>query len=133
MVRQALRDTTLPVGGGADQTAPIFVAKGDIVNCNRYLMHRDPEIWGEDAEVFDPERWRDARPMWKFVPFGGGPRICPAHVLVMTEASYVLCRFAQRFEKIEARDDRPWTEIMRIGPSNMHGVKVAMVKDPAGK
>ncbi|KAF2686195.1 cytochrome P450 monooxygenase [Lentithecium fluviatile CBS 122367] len=129
MVRQALTDTTLPVGGGQDQAAPIFVAKGDIVSCNRYLMHRDLDIWGPDAEEFNPERWREARPMWKFVPFGGGPRICPAHVLVMTEASYVLCRFAQRFEKIEAKDDRPYTAIMRIGPSNMHGVKISAVKD----
>ncbi|RMZ44931.1 hypothetical protein AFCA_010741 [Aspergillus flavus] len=126
MVRIALEDTTLPVGGGPDQSQPIFIQKGDIVHANRYLMHRDPDNWGPDAEVFRPERWGDVRPLWKFVPFGGGPRICPAHVLVDTEASYVLLRFVQRFRTLEPRDERPYKAIMRIGPSNLHGVNVAV-------
>ncbi|KAB8077610.1 cytochrome P450 [Aspergillus leporis] len=126
MVRIALEDTTLPVGGGPNQSQPIFIQKGDIVHANRYLMHRDPDNWGPDAEVFRPERWGDARPLWKFVPFGGGPRICPAHVLVDTEASYVLLRFVQRFRTLEPRDDRPYKAIMRIGPSNLNGVNVAV-------
>lgn len=90
-------------------------------------MHRDPDIWGPDAEDFRPERWEDMRPMWKFVPFGGGPRICPAHVLVDTECSYVVVRILQRFKAIEPRDDRPYTPVMRAGPSNKHGVKVGLV------
>ncbi|KKY25507.1 putative cytochrome p450 [Phaeomoniella chlamydospora] len=106
MVRIALRDTTLPVGGGPTGKLPIYLRKGDVMHCNRYLMHRDPDTWGPDAEEFIPERWEDIRPMWRFVPFGGGPRICPAHVLVTTEASYVLTRFAQKFKTIEARDQR---------------------------
>ncbi|QMW46589.1 hypothetical protein G4B11_010044 [Aspergillus flavus] len=126
MVRIALEDTTLPVGGGPDQSQPIFIQKGDIVHANRYLMHRDPDNWGPDAEVFRPERWGDVRPLWKFVPFGGGPRICPAHVLVDTEAPYVLLRFVQRFRTLEPRDERPYKAIMRIGPSNLHGVNVAV-------
>ena len=125
MVRIALRDTSLPVGGGPDGKAPIFVQKGDVVHCNRYLMHRDPDIWGKDAEEFRPERWEHIRPMWKFVPFGGGPRICPAHALVTTEASYIIVRFLQRFKTITARDMEPYQAVMRIGPSNKHGCKVA--------
>ncbi|CZR52668.1 related to n-alkane-inducible cytochrome P450 [Phialocephala subalpina] len=101
--------------------------KGDIVHCNRYLMHRDPDTWGEDAEEFRPERWEEIRPLWRFVPFGGGPRICPAHILVATEAAYVLVRFVQRFKDIEARDEKPYTAVMRIGPSNLNGVKIGLV------
>ena len=129
MVRQALTDTTLPVGGGPHQNFPIFIPKGTIVSCNRYLMHRDPDMWGSDAEEFIPERWEDARPMWKFVPFGGGPRICPAHVLVATEAAYVIVRFLQRFGRIEARDGgKGYTPVMRIGPSNLHGVQIGLME-----
>ncbi|KAK4240413.1 cytochrome P450 [Achaetomium macrosporum] len=127
MVRIALRDTTLPSGGGPAGTQPIFIRKGDIVHANRYLMHRDPDIWGPDAEVFRPERWKAERPMWRFVPFGGGPRICPAHVLVDTEASYVLLRVLQQFKEIVPRDDRPYAAVMRIGPSCKWGVHVALV------
>lgn len=126
MVRMALEDTTLPVGGGVDHRQPIFVQKGDMVHANRYLMHRDPDIWGDDAEVFRPERWVDARPMWRFVPFGGGPRICPAHTLVNTEAAYVLLRFAQRFSMLSPRDEREYVAVMRIGPSNLHGVQIGV-------
>ncbi|KAL7905491.1 cytochrome P450 [Trichoderma velutinum] len=126
MVRQAACDTTLPRGGGQDGSKPIFCAKGDIVHCNRYLMHRDPDYWGADADQFRPERWGDARPLWHFVPFGGGPRICPAHILVATETAYVLTRFCQRFKTIESRDDRPYVPVMRAGPSNLHGVQIAV-------
>lgn len=126
-VRACIKDTSLPTGGGDDGKGPTFCAAGDIVHCNRYLMHRDPEIWGSDAEEFRPERWERARPMWGFVPFGGGPRICPAHVMVDTECSYTLFRILQRFRAIEARDDEPYTAVMRVGPSSKNGCKVAFV------
>jgi cytochrome P450 len=124
-VRACVQDTALPTGGGPDGRAPVFCAKGDIVHCNRYLMHRDPDVWGPDAELFRPERWETARPLWNFVPFGGGPRICPAHVMVDTECAYTLFRIFQRFKAVEARDSEPYTAVMRVGPSNLHGCKVA--------
>ena len=126
-VRACVKDTILPTGGGEESKSPIFCAKGDIVHCNRYLMHRDPDLWGNDAEEFRPERWEKARPLWSFVPFGGGPRICPAHVMVDTECSYTIFRLLQRFKAIEARDDEPYTAVMRVGPSNKNGCKVAFV------
>ncbi|KAM0802942.1 putative cytochrome P450 [Usnea florida] len=126
-VRACIKDTALPTGGGPDGTQPIFCAKGDIVHCNRYLMHRDPDLWGLDAEVFRPERWQHARPMWNFVPFGGGPRICPAHVMVDTECGYAIVRLLQRFKEVVARDDEPYTGVMRVGPSNKNGCRVAFV------
>jgi cytochrome P450 len=126
-VRCTMKDTTLPRGGGEKGEEPIFCAKGDVVHANRYLMHRDPAIWGSDAEEFRPERWKTARPLWAFVPYGGGPRICPAHVMVDTECSYTIFRILQRFRAIEARDDEPYTGVMRLGPSNKNGVKVAFV------
>ncbi|MCJ1443965.1 MAG: hypothetical protein MMC23_004465 [Stictis urceolatum] len=126
-VRACVKDTALPTGGGKDGKQPIFCAKGDIVHCNRYLMHRDPDLWGSDAEEFRPERWEKARPMWNFVPFGGGPRICPAHVMVDTECSYTIFKILQRFKAIEARDDEPYTAVMRVGPSSKNGCRVAFV------
>nr|WNS47918.1 CapC [Capnodium sp. TTI-000886] len=126
MIRVAAHDTTLPRGGGPQGKEKIFVAKGDVVHCNRYLLHRDPDFWGPDADQFRPERWDGIRPLWHFVPFGGGPRICPAHVLASTEAAYVLTRFCQRFSTLEPRDPLPYVPVMRVGPSSLHGVKVAV-------
>ncbi|KAK8024540.1 n-alkane-inducible cytochrome P450 [Apiospora rasikravindrae] len=129
-VRACIEDTALPGGDSNSSTKPIFCAKGDIMHCNRYLMHRDVRTWGPDAEEFRPDRWRLARPMWNFAPFGGGPRICPAHIMVDTECSYVIFRILQQFKTIEARDDKPYTAVMRVGPSNKYGCKVGFV--PAG-
>jgi cytochrome P450 len=126
MTREVARDTTLPRGGGPDGKQPIFCLKGDWVNCNRYMLHRDPEFWGSDASEFRPERWDGIRPHWYFVPFGGGPRICPANVMVATEAAYFLVRFCQRFETLESRDDEPYRPVLRAVVSNANGVKIAV-------
>ncbi|EHK21754.1 uncharacterized protein TRIVIDRAFT_191943 [Trichoderma virens Gv29-8] len=126
MTRVAGKDTTLPRGGGPDGQQPVFCAKGDLVVCNRYLLHRDPEYWGEDAAEFRPERWDGIRPFWNFVPFGGGPRICPANVMAVTEAAYFVARFCQKYKSIESRDDRPFTPVLHAGVSNLNGVKIAV-------
>jgi cytochrome P450 len=47
-------------------------------------MHRLPELYGEDAEEFRPERWEEDLPLlrnqndaqWGYLPFNGGPRVC---------------------------------------------------------
>jgi len=126
-VRYCIKDCALPAGGGPDGTSPVFISKGDIMHCNRYLMHRDHSLWGTDAEEFKPERWEKARPMWNFVPFGGGPRICPAHVMVDTECMYTIFRILQQFKEIHARDSEPYVPVMRVGPSNKNGCKVGFV------
>lgn len=124
-VRACVKDTALPTGGGPDGQGPIFCAAGDIVHCNRYLMHRDVRVWGDDAEQFRPERWANARPLWNFVPFGGGPRICPANIMVDTECAYTLFRIFRRFKSIETRDSEPYIAVMRVGLSSKNGCKVA--------
>lgn len=116
----------MPVGGGPDGKDPILVRKGDVVQVNKNVLHRDTDIWGPDAEEFRPERWEGVRPFWTFVPFGGGPRRCPAQMLVTTEASFVLARLMQRYRRIEARDPNPYIGVMRVGPSNKYGVKSAL-------
>ncbi|KAL8999435.1 MAG: hypothetical protein Q9169_001749 [Polycauliona sp. 2 TL-2023] len=80
--RQAITDTTIPLGGGEDGKSPVFVPKGALVAYNIYSMHRRKEIYGDDAEDFSPDRWLDEggnkglRVGWEYLPFNGGPRIC---------------------------------------------------------
>jgi cytochrome P450 monooxygenase len=125
-VRCCVKDTTLPLGGGKDGKSPIYVRKGDVVQVNKNVMHRDKDVWGDDAEDFRPERWFGLRPYWNFVPFGGGPRRCPAQLLVTTEASYVISRFCRRFKAIENRDPSGYVPVMRAGPANKNGVQIAV-------
>jgi cytochrome P450 len=74
--RVALRDTTLPRGGGQDGSYPIFVQRGIQILIPAYAIQHRHDIWDEDAEEFRPERWEDRRVGWEWIPFGGGPRKC---------------------------------------------------------
>ena len=60
--RIAVRDTTIPLGGGADGKSPIFVRKGQIVIYSVYSMQRREDLYGDDANEFLPERWESLRP-----------------------------------------------------------------------
>lgn len=54
-----------------------FFKEGTVLSVPSYTIHRNPEVWGEDVEIFRPERWfeRDAVAIQKtFNPFSFGPR-----------------------------------------------------------
>ena len=126
--RIAYRDTVLPNGGGPDGNSPILVSAGQYVASSFHALHRRPEHWGSDVEAFRPERWEACRQGWHYEPFGGGPRICPAQNLALTEAAYVLARMAQEWKECECRDDvEEWVEEMKVTASSRNGVKVGLV------
>ncbi|KAL5358473.1 cytochrome P450 [Aspergillus floccosus] len=99
--RIAVRDTTLPRGGGRDGRQPIYVRKGQVILLSIYSMHRRKDIWGPDADDFRPGRWEGRKTLWEYVPFSGGPRICLGQQFALIEAGYVLVRLVQRFDAME--------------------------------
>ena len=127
--RMAFKDTVLPLGGGKDGTAPVFVEKEQIVFISPYAMHRRKDIFGEDAEEFNPDRWLDEpeggkkgiRPGWAYLPFNGGPRVCIGQQFALSEASYLTVRLMQAIESVESRDSEPWTEQLRLVASSFNG------------
>jgi len=124
--RNVLANSILPTGGGPDGKSPILVRKGDYILVNLYCLHQDEDLWGPDVAVFRPERWDGLKPYWNFIPFGGGPRTCPAQQLVTTEAAYVIVRMVQEFAGLDSEDKNPWTEEWGIGPRNRYGCKVSL-------
>ncbi|EGW32402.1 cytochrome P450 52A3 [Spathaspora passalidarum NRRL Y-27907] len=101
------KDTTLPVGGGPDGTAPVFVAKGTTVAYSYYVTHRMEKYFGKDPTRFIPERWEHLDQLgWAYLPFNGGPRICLGQQFALTETGYVLTRLIQMFPNLETRDHR---------------------------
>lgn len=127
MNRVALNDTTLPLGGGPEGKSPIFVRAGTMFDTAFYALHRQPSIWGPDAEEFMPHRWNTFRPhAWEYVPFGGGPRGCVGRQKALTEASYIIVRVLQEFRSIESRDEREWTGQVQLTAKNFNGCKVAL-------
>lgn len=99
--RRAVRDTTIPCGGGSDGTSPVFVPKGTQVDYSVHVMHRRKDIWGDDALDFKPDRWKGRKVGWEFLPFNGGPRICLGQQFALTEAGYVIVRLLQKYDGIE--------------------------------
>lgn len=82
--RTAVNDTVLPTGGGPDRKSPILITKGSAIAYSVYSIHRRPDLYGLDAEIFRPERWEEDMPLnhdttnskWGYLSFNGGPRVC---------------------------------------------------------
>ncbi|KAK7516144.1 putative cytochrome 52A4 [Phyllosticta citriasiana] len=111
-VRTALKDTTLPHGGGPDGNSPVGVLKGTPIGYTTLMMQHSPDIYPPISSgfppihTFAPERWESWVPRpWTFIPFNGGPRICLGQQFARTEMAYTVVRLLQRFEKIECRGD----------------------------
>ena len=112
-VRLALKDTTLPRGGGPDGSLPLHVLKDTPVGYSTLLMQRRADLYpppsaapGEeplaDVDTFSPDRWFRWQPKpWQYIPFNGGPRICIGQQFALTEMGYVLTRLFQRFERVD--------------------------------
>ena len=127
VLRIAIHNTILPLGGGPDGQSPVFVSQGVVVALNLWALHHDRDIWGDDVDEFKPQRWVDKRPMWKFVPFLGGPRICPAQQQVLTQAVYVLVRLVREFSSIENRAPmQEYVELTKMTTESQNGVKIAL-------
>jgi cytochrome P450/NADPH-cytochrome P450 reductase len=68
-------------------------------------LHRDPSVWGDRAELFDPENFTPererARPLNAYKPFGNGQRACIGRQFAMQEATLVIGMILQRFRLID--------------------------------
>ncbi|KAL2823942.1 putative cytochrome P450 monooxygenase [Aspergillus cavernicola] len=63
------------------------------VYVSQLSMHLDPRLWGPDANEFRPSRWIDefgqiiTPPKGTYIPWSGGPRMCPG--LKMSQVEFV--------------------------------------------
>ncbi|KAG6374897.1 cytochrome P450 [Boletus reticuloceps] len=72
-----------------------------------FLMHRRKDLWGPDADQFDPDRFLDERlhkyltpNPFIFLPFNAGPRICLGQQFAYHEISYFLIRLLQSIDGV---------------------------------
>ena len=58
---------------------------------NQAVIHRDSAIWGSDIDEYRPSRWIDSSgevivpEKGTFLPWSGGPRICPGMKMAQVE------------------------------------------------
>ncbi|KAJ4405018.1 hypothetical protein N0V91_005563 [Didymella pomorum] len=139
-VRMALKDTTLPTGGGPNGDQPIGILAGTPIGYSTLVMQRradlypGPETGFADPTHFVPERWNSWTPKsWTYIPFNGGPRICIGQQFALTEMGYTLVRLLQRFSGIEnlMEDEHPGLHAdIVLQPA--HEVKVRFVEGKSG-
>ncbi|KAL9267010.1 Cytochrome P450 72A397-like protein [Drosera capensis] len=97
----------------------ITLLPGMTLNLPVIFVHRDPEIWGEDAHEFNPERFSggSSRIPGSFFPFGGGSRLCIGKPFAMLELKMALAMILQRFS-------------FRLSPSYSHAPRVSVSLEP---
>ncbi|KAJ3366641.1 cytochrome P450-dit2 [Allomyces javanicus] len=91
----------------ADGTA---LPNGTLVLINTFSMHRDPAIWGPDADAFMPDRWaaradadgsiamHPTAHNYEWAPFGGKQRICLGMQFSLVEPRVILAMMLLRYE-----------------------------------
>lgn len=88
-----------------------LIPGGTIVSCNPWIIHRRPEVFGEDTEAYRPERWLidpNAAPEVEqqriklmattLFQFGGGSRTCLGKHIALLEMYKLIPSFLRRFD-----------------------------------
>lgn len=92
----------VPAGGA--EILGEHIPGGTIVGCSAWVIHRRPEIFGDDVDAYRPERWTDADPERRknmegtMFHFGMGARTCIGKNISLLEIYKLVPSFLRRFE-----------------------------------
>lgn len=106
-----------PTRDGRGTITSVHIPKGREVFIPIQAINSDPEIWGPDADKFNPERWLNLPQSAKgnglpmhLMTFISGPRGCIGNRFALAEFKAMLCHLVGRFQfepvegwKIEAK------------------------------
>ncbi|KAL5569689.1 hypothetical protein UlMin_026264 [Ulmus minor] len=92
--REALEET---------QVGNITIPKGVCLWTLIPTLHRDPDIWGPDANEFKPERFTDGigqacKCPQAYIPFGLGARLCLGKNFAMVELKLIISLIISKFD-----------------------------------
>ncbi|XVE75517.1 hypothetical protein DITRI_Ditri12bG0099900 [Diplodiscus trichospermus] len=110
----------------------IHVPKGVIIWALVLTLHQHPDIWGPDADKFNPERFANGvASACKFphvyIPFGVGPRICLGQNFAMAELKILLSLILSNFS-FSLSPKYIHSPTMRFATEPEHGVNLQVKK-----
>lgn len=111
------RETGLTLPDGS------VVPGGSMVGMNPYIVGRNKAVFGEDADVFNPDRWlqregendeqfKERRSLYETasIAFGNGSRICLGRNLSQMELYKVVPTLIATFDvELVDKDEKWWT------------------------
>ncbi|KDO55401.1 hypothetical protein CISIN_1g038623mg, partial [Citrus sinensis] len=89
ILRKAAKDVTI---------GNIHIPANTRIVITTIAIHHDTEIWGQDAEQFNPLRFTESpKHLGIFLPFGLGPRICLGQNFALIEAKIILSMILRQY------------------------------------
>ncbi|KAL9085052.1 MAG: hypothetical protein Q9165_007793 [Trypethelium subeluteriae] len=89
------------------------IPEGSVVGMSAWVVHKDKEVYGEDAEAFRPDRWLEGDPGDKkrfFFSFGSGARLCIGKNISWLEMSKLIPTLFMHYDLELADPAKEWTE-----------------------
>ncbi|SPO27363.1 related to Benzoate 4-monooxygenase [Ustilago trichophora] len=94
----------VPKGGAMIGNLPHPIPAGTTVGISPYVLHRNREAFGTDAEIYRPERWLEGgeegrKAMERYnMTFGGGSRACIGKNISLMELSKIIPEILLRYD-----------------------------------
>ncbi|WWC86142.1 uncharacterized protein L201_001014 [Kwoniella dendrophila CBS 6074] len=101
-IRRTLRPSLLPSSSGGQ---PMYMPGSTSIILATILMQRDPAVWGEDVNDFQPERWvgdgLSKREREGFMSWNYGPRMCLGQPFALTVINTFLILLSRHLDDME--------------------------------
>lgn len=93
IMREALHDMKLQ---------EMHIPKGTVIQITIPMLHRDHDMWGPDADDFNPSRFANGisgacKYPHMYAPFGFGPRFCVGQYFSLVELKILLALLLSRY------------------------------------
>ncbi|KAJ8090527.1 hypothetical protein PM082_002415 [Marasmius tenuissimus] len=91
----------------------LVIPKGTTIAIPVNVVHSDPSVFGDDADVFRPDRWSERqkkgiRNEREIFAFSEGPRTCIGKMFALTEIKVLLVTLFRQFSVSCSRDIEPF-------------------------
>ena len=106
-----------------------MIPGGTIVSVSAWVVHRDTTVFGQDAQIFNPDRWSGSEDKIRMMErsvgaFGWDEYMCIGRQLSMTEIALALVSILRRFDVELSHPERA----PKLAGGNTVGIKDLWVK-----